>query len=54
MQNDSATVQTLAQLASALADRFELLGISDKKDEELLGRVREQIQAVRAESDAAP
>jgi hypothetical protein len=54
MQNDFATVQTLAQLAAALADRFELLGITDEADEELLERLRKQIEAVRGESGAAP
>jgi hypothetical protein len=54
MQNDSATVQTLAQLAAALADRFELMGVTDVADEQLLERLRKQIETVRAESGAAP
>jgi sigma54-dependent transcription regulator len=54
MQNDSATVLTLTQLAAALADRFELLGFIDEADEHLLERLRKQIAAVRVESGAAP
>jgi hypothetical protein len=54
MQNDSATIQTLTQLAAALADRFELLGVVSEADEQLLERLRKQIEAVRAESGAAP
>jgi hypothetical protein len=50
MQNDFATVQTLAQLAAALADRFELLGVISEADEQLFERLRKQIEAVRAES----
>jgi hypothetical protein len=53
MQNSSATVQTLAQLAAALADRFELLGVVSEADEQLLERLRKQIETVRAESGAA-
>jgi hypothetical protein len=53
MQNDSATVQTLAQLAAALANRFELMGVTDEADEQLLERLRKQIEAV-SESSVPP
>jgi hypothetical protein len=40
MKNDFSTVQTLAQLAAALADRVELLRVVSEADEQLLERLR--------------